>query len=73
MYVLIHFILIFIVLQIYDGHSNFLLNFSSSNDPDLVIMNVTLEVDFKLPVDDYFSQYGNIVSSLYFLILVAIC
>jgi hypothetical protein len=76
MHLLIHFILVFIVLQVYDGHSNFLLNLSSSTDSELLdAMGLDIaSFDFKFPIDNFFlSDYEAIVSCLYFRILVAIC
>jgi hypothetical protein len=76
MHLLIHFILVFIVLQVYDGHSNFLLNLSSSTDSELLdAMGLYIaSFDFKFPIDNFFlSDYEAIVSCLYFRILVAIC
>jgi len=66
MYVLTYFISIFIVPQVYDGHSNFLLNLSvgfnhTNGSLKLPIGNVT-------PV--FYDTGTIIVSSLYFHILV---
>jgi len=70
MYVLTYFVSIFIVLQVYDGHSNFLLNLSLSNDTKG--SNNTTIFNFKLPIANFSELDDNttITSSLYFGILV---